>query len=64
MMGEYDCTVLAVLGLVACLNRELANKAKPAVGYLWHVSTMLSPQWLLDYDSEEEKHTAYKRVAI
>lgn len=34
-MGEYNCTVLAGLGLVACLNREPANRTKPPVGYLW-----------------------------
>lgn len=41
---------MSVLGLVACLNRELANKTKPAVGYLGDVKAdqeIKTLDWLL-----------------
>lgn len=47
-MGEEDYTVLAVFGLLACLNRDLANKTNPAVGYLW------------DLTADQEHLTVYK----
>ena len=50
--AEKYSTVLALLGLATCRNRELESKTKPAVRYLWDLKA----------DKEKEKRISQKQL--